>query len=95
MVPVFTLRSSRFLFGLLLGIYVMSRNVVAYSPGSWRNINAFAALKHDGTVRAWGNSDYGGSGVPEGLSDIKTIYSTHGAFAALKHDGTVAAWPRH
>ena len=28
----------------------------------------------------------------EGLSGVKTIYSTSGAFAALKEDGTVAAW---
>ena len=43
-------------------------------------------------MAAWGDSSYGGSGVPEGLSGVKTIYSTGRAFAALKEDGTVAAW---
>ena len=27
---------------------------------------AFAALKEDGTVAAWGDSGHGGSGVPSG-----------------------------
>ena len=53
---------------------------------------AFAALKEDGTVEAWGSSSYGGSGVPSGLSGVKAIYSTNRAFAALKEDGTVEAW---
>ena len=52
---------------------------------------AFAALKEDGTVEAWGDSVYGGSGVPSNLSG-KAIYSTERAFAALKEDGTVEAW---
>ena len=41
----------------------------------WRY--AFAALKEDGTVEAWGDSSYGGSGVPSGLSGVKAIYSTY------------------
>ena len=83
----------RFLFRLLFAIYVMSTTVLGYNPGtSWRNPHAFAALKEDGTVAAWGDSSYGGSGVPSGLSGVKTIYSTKYAFAALKEDGTVAAW---
>ena len=52
---------------------------------------AFAALKEDSTVVAWGDSDYGGS-VPVGLSGVKTIFSTERAFAALKEDSTVVAW---
>ena len=35
---------------------------------------AFAALKEDGTVAAWGKSSRGGT-APSGLSDVKTIYS--------------------
>ena len=66
---------------------------LAYNPGtSWRNTNAFAALKGDGTVQAWGGPRYGGSGVPADLKDVRAIYSTHYAFAALKEDGTVQAW---
>ena len=56
------------------------------------NSSAFAALKTDGTVVAWGNSNNGGDGVPSGLSGVKAIYSTSNAFAALKENGTVAAW---
>ena len=40
---------------------------------------AFAALKEDGTVAAWGSSSYGGSGVPSGLSNVRAIYSTGSA----------------
>ena len=50
---------------------------------------AFAALKEDGTVEAWGEA--GSSGVPGGLSGVKAIYSTGYAFAALEEDGTVEA----
>ena len=51
--------------------------VEAYNPStSWRNYNAFAALKEDGTVQAWGDSDYGGSGVPAGLTNIKTLFGS-------------------
>ena len=84
---------TRFLLRLLFAIYVTSTTVLGYNPGtSWRNTNAFAALKEDGTVVAWGSSGSGGSGVPSGLSGVKTIYSTEYAFTALKEDGTVAAW---
>ena len=58
----------------------------------YSTLGAFAALKEDGTVEAWGYSSYGGSGVPSNLSGVKAIYSTQGAFAALKEDGTVKAW---
>jgi hypothetical protein len=36
---------------------------------------AFAALKADGSITAWGNSYYGGSGAPDGNGYTK-IYST-------------------
>jgi alpha-tubulin suppressor-like RCC1 family protein len=66
---------------------------LAINPGtSWRNTFAFAALKEDGTVQTWGDSRYGGGGVPTGLKDVRAIYSTYRAFAALKEDGTVQAW---
>jgi hypothetical protein len=44
---------------------------------------AFAALKADGSITAWGDSEYGGSGAPAGNGYTK-IYSTAFAFAALK-----------
>ena len=64
------------------------------NPGtSWCTWFAFAALKQDGTVEAWGNANYGGGHVPSGLSGVIAIYSTEqGAFAALKEDGTVEVW---
>jgi hypothetical protein len=53
-----------------------------YSTG-----NAFAALKADGSITAWGDSDSGGAGAPSGSGYTK-IYSTGNAFAALKADGS-------
>jgi hypothetical protein len=55
-----------------------------YSTGS-----AFAALKADGSITAWGDS--GGTGAPSGNGYTK-IYSTRAAFAALKADGSITVW---
>ena len=52
---------------------------------------AFAALKTDGSVVAWGSSDYGGSD-PGITGGVVAVYSTQYAFAALKTDGSVVAW---
>jgi hypothetical protein len=59
---------------------------------------AFAALKSDGSVVAWGYSVYGGR-IPNSVDftvngeyAVTTIYSTIGAFAALKSDGSVVTW---
>jgi hypothetical protein len=41
---------------------------------------AFAALKTNGSITAWGSSDAGGTGAPSGSGYTK-IYSTGGAFA--------------
>jgi hypothetical protein len=50
-------------------------------------INAFAALKYDGSITAWGDSGSGGTGAPSGSGYTK-IYSTGSAFAAVKANGT-------
>jgi hypothetical protein len=42
---------------------------------------AFAALKADGSIKAWGNPSSGGTGAPAG-NDYTKIYSTDSAFAA-------------
>ena len=41
----------------------------------YSNRHAFAALKEDGTVAAWGNPSYGGS-APSNLNNVKMISST-------------------
>merc|ERR1712118_386360 len=56
---------------------------------------AFAALKADGSVVAWGYKDDGGdcSKVQEQLAaGVQSLYSNEHAFAALKADGSVVAW---
>ncbi|VVH62303.1 Xanthine dehydrogenase, molybdenum binding subunit (EC [uncultured Gammaproteobacteria bacterium] len=58
---------------------------------NYPNIYAFAALKADGSITAWGDSKYGGSGAPDGNGYTK-IYSNEYAFAALKADGSITAW---
>jgi aryl-alcohol dehydrogenase-like predicted oxidoreductase len=57
-----------------------------YSTGG-----AFAALKADGSITAWGSSYKGGTGAPSDNGYTK-IYSTGYAFAALKADGSITAW---
>lgn len=59
------------------------------------NRKAFAAIKSDGSVVAWGHSLYGGTTANASgeLTDVVDIFSTQGgAFAALKADATVATW---
>ena len=63
----------------------------------YSNPYAFVALKTDGSVVAWGNSNYGGTGpapssVTAANSGVVAVYSTFYAFAALKSDGSVIAW---
>jgi hypothetical protein len=55
------------------------------------NDSAFAVLRANGTVSAWGDAATGGV-APAGLSNVIEVYSTKTAFAALKKDGTVVAW---
>ena len=60
-----------------------------------RNEWAFAALKEDGSVVAWGDTQYGGdiSSVSADLqSGVTQLFSAGLAFAALKQDGSVITW---
>jgi hypothetical protein len=50
-----------------------------------------AAKARYGSIKAWGDSDFGGSDAPAGSGYTK-IYSTRGAFAALKADGSITVW---
>jgi hypothetical protein len=52
---------------------------------------AFAVLKANGSIKAWGNSESGGIGAPTDRGYAK-IYSNAYAFAALKADGSIKAW---
>lgn len=62
---------------------------------------AFAAIKFDGSVVAFGPADFGGhlkyphvsKAILEGLtSQVSNIYSTSKSFAAVRSDGTVWCW---
>ena len=57
------------------------------------NTKAFAALRQDGSLAAWGYNTFGGrhSDVPDG-NDFVAVFSNARAFAALRQDGRIAAW---
>ncbi len=58
-------------------------------------LKAFAALKSNGSVVAWGKDSYGGNLADVSanlLSDVVKIYSNNYAFAALKSNGSVITW---
>jgi alpha-tubulin suppressor-like RCC1 family protein len=60
-------------------------------PVNIRGNFCIVAIVKDGSITAWGRSDYGGTGAPNG-NDYTKIYSTSRAFAALKADGSIKAW---
>jgi len=62
-----------------------------YNAPNHPNSVAFATIKDDGSITAWGESDFGGLNAPAGSGYTK-IYSNFRAFAALKHDGSIKAW---
>lgn len=55
---------------------------------------AFAALRFDGAVVAWGSDRHGGdaTSVQGKLVSVHAIYSNNHAFAAVSQNGTVVAW---
>jgi hypothetical protein len=58
-------------------------------------LEAFAALKTDGSVITWGNSNKGGNSASVSAklaSGVIKIYCTEASFAALKSDGSVVTW---
>lgn len=71
-----------------LQIYPGITGVIKISTGS----NFTVALKNDGTVKAWGNNDYGQCDVPLNLTDVINISSGEYHSLALKKDGTIVAW---
>ena len=74
-------------FYLLIVLAIVGTAFATNFGTSSRIQQAFAALKNDGTVVAWGSSNFGGStsGVT-GLENVQTIFSSYYSFAALKTD---------
>jgi hypothetical protein len=58
----------------------------------YSNEKAFAALKTDGSVVAWGDAGTGGTTPGNVSSGVVAVYSTNTAFAALKTDGSLIVW---
>jgi len=63
-------------------------NIVAIAAGWTHSL----ALKSDGTVIAWGDSESGQTAVPNGLRDVVAIAAGREHSLALKKDGTVVGW---
>jgi hypothetical protein len=53
----------------------------------YSTVDTFAALKADGSIKAWGSPVSGVTSAPAG-NDYTKIYSSEYAFAALKADGS-------
>jgi Ca2+-binding RTX toxin-like protein len=79
----------------------MSITLTPYHPtrsaSEWRNYEAFAALKIDGSVLTWGRASSGGDSSAVALQlagtiDVTQVFSTGFAFAALREDGSVVTW---
>ncbi len=82
---------------LVLSVFFLYVSQKSPYPRIYSTDWAFAALREDGSVITWGNSDYGGdsSSVASQLkSGVKKIYSTDLAFAALREDGSLITWGR-
>ncbi len=68
-----------------------------HTMGEWNNYVAFAALRADGSVVTWGDSQHGGdssvvSSKLNGDMDVVQVFSTNYAFAASREDGSVVTW---
>lgn len=63
-------------------------NIVAVSAG----LNDALALREDGTLRAWGENDYGIANVPTDLTNVVAIGSGWLFHMALRADGRVMTW---
>jgi alpha-tubulin suppressor-like RCC1 family protein len=63
-------------------------NVVAIACGD----NHTLALRDDGTVVAWGESDQGATAIPAGLGNVIAIAAWGQHSCALQADGTIVTW---
>jgi hypothetical protein len=55
------------------------------------DVSVLDSVAADGSIKAWGDSDFGGKKAPAGKGYTK-IYSNAYAFATLKADGSIKAW---
>lgn len=62
-----------------------------YNAPTVANDRAFAALKEDGSIKAWGNPVNGGTTAPIESGFVK-VFSNQQAFSAIKLDGSISAW---
>ncbi|HEY2951452.1 MAG TPA: hypothetical protein VGK40_02655 [Verrucomicrobiae bacterium] len=67
-------------------------NMIAVSAGSRGPTVHSLALRADGTVTAWGNTNYGQCNVPTNLVDVVAVAAGGRHSMALKRDGTVVLW---
>ena len=83
----------------------VSSNLTSGVMYIYSNFYAFAALKNDGSVVAWGRSAFGGrlstyntsgqiyTSIASSVSSgVVAVYPNHMAFVALKSDGSVISW---
>ncbi|CAE7880181.1 unnamed protein product [Symbiodinium sp. KB8] len=68
----------------------LRRPALYSSPGA----SAVALVHSDGSVRVWGDSEYGGdcSAVQEKLRDVQEVRVSSGACAAILANGSVVTW---
>ena len=69
------------------------KNELTHVKSIVNTVGAYATLKQDGTVRAWGHHKYGGNNDDViNLTEVKSLYANCCAFAALKDNGDIHVW---
>ncbi len=63
-----------------------------YNSPVYPNYGAYAVLKNDGSIVAWGGN--GGRGAPTDKGYVK-IFPSNDDFAALKSDGSIVSWGKY
>ena len=69
----------------------MSLSYLSSIKEVFSNDGAFCALKLDGTIKCWGNTEYGGTTPPD-ISNVKNIYTSNQTFTVLTKDNTLITW---
>ena len=70
----------------------VSNNISSGIVAVYSNFYAFAAIKSNGAVIAWGQTDNGGTTPDNVSSNVVAVYASYSAFAALKTNGSIVAW---